>query len=138
SRIRSGIIAPAGRLHIGISWPHLRHEAWDVAVADQSAAYVDQATLKRISSVYSAQHDLATSLQSTTVLLNGGGLIDAMTDLAIGDVAPRELAHSLRQMSATIEASESDLREFEAQLTAAADVAEAVRPAPVATPRASN
>jgi len=43
-----------------------------------------------------------------------------MTDLAIGDVSPRKLAHSLRHVSATIEASQSDLREFESQLTVAA------------------
>jgi len=127
-RIRAEIIGPAGRPGIGISWPHLRHEAWDVAVGDQSAANIDQATLKRISSVYSAQHELATSLQSTTVLLNGGRLIDVMTDLAIGDVSPRELTHSLRQMSDTIEASQGELRKFESLLTTAAGVAESVHP----------
>jgi hypothetical protein len=139
ARIRSEIIAPTGRLGIGIAWPHLRHEAWDVAVANQSAADVEPATLKRISSVYSAQRELASSLQSTTVLLNGGRLVDVMTDLAIGDVSPRELAHSLRQMSATIEASQSDLREFEAQLAAAAGEAQSA-PASTASeaPRASN
>jgi hypothetical protein len=139
AKIRAEVIGPTPRIAIGISWPHLRHEAWDVAVANQSAADIDPATLKRISSVYSAQKELTSGLQSATVvLLNGGRLIDVMTDLDIGDVSPRELAHSLRQMSATIGASQSDLKEFESQLAAAAGGAEATRSGTAAAARASN
>jgi hypothetical protein len=138
AKIRREIIGPTPRLRFGIEWPKLRHEAWDVAVANQSAADVDPATLKRISSVYSAQRELTSSLQGTTVLLNGGRLIDVMTDLGIGDVSPRELAHSLRQMTATIEASQSDLREFESLLAAAAGAPDTTHPPSAAASGASN
>jgi hypothetical protein len=42
----------------GLAMPTLRREAWEVAVANQTATYIDSADLRRYTAAYSAQRDI--------------------------------------------------------------------------------
>jgi len=75
--------------------PTLRHEAWDVAVANQAATYIEDATLARITAAYAQQRE-AVAPRSTS-LLDGPRFVDAMTDARMGGADPREFVRVLEQ-----------------------------------------
>ena len=120
AKIRAEIIEPGMKpVEIGVAWTVPRHSAWDVAVANQSVAYIDPQRLGALSELYSMQHEFMAGQQSSTILLNGSHLIDTFTDKAIGDVSPRELLHSLREMSAAMSATQGNLGYIELLLESA-------------------
>ncbi|GGA11787.1 hypothetical protein [Dyella caseinilytica] len=90
--------APDG-LYLDWRWPTLRHEAWDVAVANQSAGWIDNDKLHRYAKVYAAQNTRA-MLATTEIqlVLDGPRMLNAIVDLETGDLQPRELLHSVNQM----------------------------------------
>jgi hypothetical protein len=119
--IREEIIAPGIKaVQIGVAWVIMRHSAWDVAVADQSVGHIDAGRLGALSELYSMQREFLSGEQSTTVFLNGSGLADIFTDIQVGDESPRELLHSLRQLTMTNSATQNNLRTIEAYLEAGA------------------
>lgn len=126
ARIRSEII-DSGRksMQIGASWVQLRNAAWDVAVADQSASYIDPQRLVPLSRLYSVQRDFMSGQESSLALFNGSRMVDTIADDSVGDVSPRELLHSLKEMEATIAATQSDLHDIESLLVAASGQADA-------------
>ena len=84
----------------GVNLPGLRHEGWDVAVANLSASYIDSAALRRYSIAYSAQRDITSYIyQCLTSLISLPRLTDAQTDLEMQRVDPIELLKVLKQMS---------------------------------------
>jgi hypothetical protein len=90
--------APDG-LYLDWRWPQLRHEAWDVAVANQSAGWIDSQTLHRYTTVYSAQNFRSAEINAfIQSILDGPRMMDAMTDLDIGEVQPRQLLYVVSQM----------------------------------------
>ncbi|QNK02200.1 hypothetical protein [Dyella telluris] len=91
--------AMAGNFYLDGRWPTLRHEAWDVAVANQSAGWIDAGQLRRYSSVYAEQSAKAAIIASeTTAVLSESRMADATIDIQAGDVEPRELLHITNQM----------------------------------------
>jgi hypothetical protein len=80
-------------------WPSLRHEAWDVAVANQSAGWIDNDKLHRYATIYAAQN-LRGTLATTDLqlVLDGPRMINALIDLQAGEVQPREMLHTVSQM----------------------------------------
>jgi hypothetical protein len=107
-RARAGI-------DLGLFVPTLRHEAWDVAVANQSVGWIEPAALGRLSTAYAAQHDLAAAGLSTP-LLNGPRFVDAQTDARIGAADPREFLRVLQQAVVTLRATENRLEALQSQL----------------------
>lgn len=106
-----------GTFSISYVWPSLRHEAWDVVVANQSASYLQPETLGRFSAAYAAQRDSATlGLQSSTALFNGSRLLDAITDLELQRVDPIEFLKVLAGLSASINSLQSNVIELQTQL----------------------
>ncbi|MCK9684205.1 hypothetical protein [Scleromatobacter humisilvae] len=85
----------SGQLDIGLHTPTLRHEAWDVAVANQSATYIEDASLARITAAYAQQRE-AISARSTA-LFDGPRFVSAVTDARMNDVDPREFVRALEQ-----------------------------------------
>ena len=80
-------------------WPILRHEAWDVAVANQSASWIDNDQLHRYSAVYAAQNaSTATMTEDLPTVLDGPRMFDAMIDRQTGNLQPRDLLHVVNQM----------------------------------------
>ncbi|RCS29656.1 hypothetical protein DEO45_10905 [Rhodanobacter denitrificans] len=72
----------AGNFNLNLNWPTLRHEAWDVAVADQSASWIDRERIQRYSAVYANQRDVGIGLSTNLALaMDGPRMIDTLTDL---------------------------------------------------------
>ena len=87
-------------LYLDWRWPALRHEAWDVAVANQSASWIDADQLSRYSSIYAAQNAGTTIIvQDATSVFSGQRMADILVDMQMDDYQPRELLHVVNQMA---------------------------------------
>ncbi|MEO8999245.1 MAG: hypothetical protein ABI227_06265 [Rhodanobacter sp.] len=105
---------------LNLNFPTLRHEAWDVVVADQSASWIDQDRMQRYSAAYASQRDITTSMsENTALLMNGTGLVDTIADLGTDEAQPREFLHVISQMTAMLGQTVNSLRLLEKQLDAA-------------------
>lgn len=100
----------ARNFQLSLKWPTLRHEAWDVAVADQSASWIDRERMQRYSAVYANQRDISTSLSANLALvMDGPRMIDTLTDLESGDVRSREFLHVVSQMATMLDQAQQSL-----------------------------
>lgn len=103
--------------NLNLSWPTLRREAWDVAVANQSASWIDEAAMRRYSAVYAGQREMVTTLSANLALvMNGPRMVDAMTDLRTGDIDPHEFLHVIGQMTLMLDQARNNLGGLEEQL----------------------
>ena len=96
---------------LNANWPTLSTVAWDVAVADQSAGWIDAAALQRYSAAYTAERELGTWLQhDSTLVLDAPHLVDTLTDLqANRPLDPYAFLRSLRQMEMMLSSEISHL-----------------------------
>ena len=102
---------------LNLFFPTLRQEAWDVAVANQSASWMDAERMQRYSAAYARQRDVVNKMAENTTLLAGNGhLIDVFADLQINEVQPRDFLHTVSQMAALQQQAVNELRELEDQL----------------------
>lgn len=103
--------------NLNLRWPTLRQEAWNVAVANQSASWIDSKRMYRYSAVYAAQRETAATLESNLrLIIDGPRMIDTMTDLRSGSLEPHELLHVVAQMDDMQEQAKSDLSELAQQM----------------------
>jgi hypothetical protein len=103
--------------NLNLSWPALRQEAWDVAVANQSASWMDSQRMYRYSAVYAAQRDMRASLTNNLqIVINGPRMIDAMTDLRSGIVQPRDFLHVVAQMAVMQRQAQDELGLLQARM----------------------
>jgi hypothetical protein len=110
-------LVQAEGFNLYLNWPTLRHEAWDVAVANQSASWIDDARMHRYSAAYAAQRDFAYALNANLALLiDGPRMIDITTDLHIGSAQPREFLHVISQMAAMLDQAQGSLRTLQRPL----------------------
>jgi hypothetical protein len=101
--------APDG-IYLDWRWPALRHEAWDVAVANQSAGWIDNDKLHRYTTVYSAQNARSAIMASDIpMVLDGPRMVNARIDMDTGEIQPRELLHTVNQMWAVSEETSQNL-----------------------------
>jgi hypothetical protein len=108
--------------NLNLRWPTLRQEAWDVAVANQSASWIDSKRMYRYSAVYAAQRETAATLESNLrLVMDGPRMIDTMTDLRSGSLDPHELLHVVAQMEVMQEQAKGDLSELEQRMQNALD-----------------
>ncbi|HEV7777172.1 MAG TPA: hypothetical protein VGO76_09915 [Luteibacter sp.] len=104
-------------LYLDWRWPTLRHTAWDVAVANQAAGWIDSDRLAHYSSVYTFQQKSDTVMaEDLPTVLNGPRMGDAMTDLQTGSVPPRELLHVVAQMAALMNEAVHNLDSLEKKI----------------------
>ncbi len=96
---------------LNLNFPSQATDAWDVAVANQSAGWIEAPELQRYSAAYSADRELTSWIQHDAVLLfNGPRLVDFLSDLQLGNpVVPRDFLYELRQMTTTIGATQGEL-----------------------------
>ncbi|WP_426662232.1 hypothetical protein [Rhodanobacter aciditrophus] len=108
---------------LNVNWPTLSSVAWDVAVADQSAGWIDASALQRYSTAYTAERELDTWLQrDSTIPVDAPHLVNTLTNLQTGrPVDPSDFQRSLRQMEMMLGSDISRLH------VAAARIAPAVR-----------
>jgi hypothetical protein len=104
--------AKAG-IDLGLFVPTLRHEAWDVAVANQSVGWIEPSELGRLSAAYSSVHDATNSAGIYTPLFDGPRFVDAVTDARTQAANPREFVRALHQAVVTLSATESRLLALE-------------------------
>ncbi|MDE2315145.1 MAG: hypothetical protein KGK06_01945 [Xanthomonadaceae bacterium] len=103
-----------------LQFPTLRHEVWDVAVANQSASWIDRARMQRYSAAYANARDSVTLMrEDTAILMNGTGMVDTIADLATGQVDPHRFLYVVSQMRAMIDQTTQNLRILGKQLEAA-------------------
>jgi len=124
----------ADKIDLGLFTPTLRHEAWDVAVANQSASYIDSDHLGRFSSAYAEQRELGAGPLSP--LLDGPRFVDALTDARVQAVDPQQFLRVLNQAIVTVSAMTSRLDALQHRLMRALP-AETVEPA-ASSPLASS
>ena len=105
---------------LNLQFPTLRHEAWDVAVANQSASWIDRSRMQRYATAYANTRDSLNMMhEDTAILMNGTGMVDTVADLATHAVQPRQFLHVISQMRAMIDQTTQNLRVLEKQLEAA-------------------
>ena len=122
-------------IDFGMFYPRLRHEAWDVAVANQSASFIEPETLRRLSVGYAAQRDVNPG--TLTPFVNLPGFINALTDARVGAIEPHEFLRAMRQASLTVHGANQKLMELERELEEALPDEKAT-PEPVARTPSAN
>jgi hypothetical protein len=111
-------------LYLDYRWPVLRHEAWSVAVANQSAGWIDGEQLRRYSTVYALQ-DASAALMTAdmSVVLDGPRMNDAIIDLQTGSLTARDLLHVVNQMAGTVNEAVHNLDSLDSRIRQAMDPA---------------
>lgn len=105
---------------LNLRFPALRHEAWDVAVANQSVSWIEDEHMQRYSVAYANQREAVTTMsENTAILMSGTGLVDTLADLQTDEVQPREFLHVISQMIAMQGQTVNSLDKLEKQLGAA-------------------
>jgi hypothetical protein len=109
-----------GQLGMNMVTPTLRRDAWEVAVANQSASYMPADTLHRYSLAYTNLRD---AQQAWPMLLqfsmDGPGAVNIMSDLETGKGDARAVFHVLQQMKGAIREIESNGDRLEKDLETA-------------------
>jgi hypothetical protein len=90
-------------IDIGLYFPLLHREAWDVAVANQSASWMDPVELRRLSAAYTSA--VEGRMSDVAPLLDPPRFVDAITDARVGTVDPHEFLRVVQQATATLRAA---------------------------------
>jgi hypothetical protein len=106
--------------HLNLHWPTLRQEAWDVAVANQSASWIDDKRMYAYSAAYANQRQTNNTFTANLSLtMNGPRMIDVSTDLRSGNVQPREFLHVVAQMAVMLGQAQESLTALQRHLQSA-------------------
>jgi hypothetical protein len=98
----------------------LRHEAWDVAVANQAASFIEPQQLQRYAALYAQMRDVdALAKGGGNRLYDGPGLINLFSDLELGRAAARDVARVMRQVESAYASTDSNLVELRKDLAKA-------------------
>ncbi|MBD8900498.1 hypothetical protein [Rhodanobacter sp. DHG33] len=93
----------SGDFSLGLQLPKLRHEAWDVAVANQSAGWIDAGQLRHYATIYAYQSDFERRVSfNTSVNLQDSKMNDIDADLKAGTLQPIEVMHTVNSMASSI------------------------------------
>lgn len=116
--INQHIQALKNEFNLSLDWPIFANQAWDVAVANQSATWMDRAALSEYSAAYSKQRDAASWMtQDSTLFLDAPRMATLRTRIDLGrEVDPIEFLSVLRQMIITSSETQSHLQQVESQL----------------------
>jgi hypothetical protein len=124
-------------IDMGLYYPQLRHEAWDVAVANQSASYMEPETLRRLSAAYAMQRDI--NLGNLAAFVNLPGFIDALTDAQVDAGDPHEFLRAMRQAAIAVRGTHQKLMYLDRELSEVLGVdGHAEAPTPDAHARAAS
>jgi hypothetical protein len=106
---------------LSVNWPTFASQAWDVAVANQSASWMDDAALRRYSAAYANLREASNWMtHDSTLLLNAPEMTALRTRLSLGiAVDPVQFVTILRQMVNTSTEVQSHLRQLSDKLARA-------------------
>jgi hypothetical protein len=119
--------AAKGTFTVSLHIPSYKHEAWDVAVANQSASWLKPAELQRYSSAYGAIHD---SQQLSSVGMNFAGgpeMLKTLSDLEMHSATPRDVYYLLKRLVFSYEQINGSLADLREKLVKAVPPAEAAK-----------
>jgi len=92
-----------GQIYLGLFLPEMRHEAWDVAVANQSASWIDARRLRRYATIYADQGEFERRIVfNTSVNLQGSRMNDVDAGLKAGTIQPIEMMNAVNSMDSSI------------------------------------
>lgn len=119
--INNAIRAHKDQFILSIDWPHMPSQAWDVAVANQSAGWIGDAALRRYSNAYADQRSVDEWLtHNSTIFLDAPRMSTLRTRIKLGlDVDPVAFLGALDQMILTMQEAQSHLEQLEPQIAAA-------------------
>jgi hypothetical protein len=97
-------------LGLSIHSPTLRHEAWDVAVANQAASWIDPAKLERYAALYAHMRDVdAISNGGANRFIDGPQMVNMFSDIQLGKAQARDVLRTLTQMVTSYGAADGNL-----------------------------
>lgn len=101
--IEQHIVARSGDFWFGLNTVDPRHEAWDVAVANQSIGWIDKASLQRYATLYARLNEYR-SKSALNLRVNMQGLRpnDLALALEIGKVQPQRFMQGLNGMTTAL------------------------------------
>ncbi|WP_158880405.1 hypothetical protein [Rhodanobacter sp. L36] len=119
--INQHIQAMKKQFMLSMSWPTFNTQAWDVAIANQSATWMKADDLRHYSSAYAAQRDASNWMShDSTVALNAPREVALQTELELDvPVDPVEFDSMLRQMISTMNETQSQLSQAQAVIEGA-------------------
>lgn len=112
----------SNELNFSADAPTLRREAWDVAVASQTASWMDSGLLQRYSGIYAVQRDTNVMVAQSIAMINGPTIIGAIPQMELkakdkGDrdreiyVLITDIYFQLNAIQANLKALESSIKE---------------------------
>lgn len=97
-------------LSLSIQAPTLRHEAWDVAVANQAAGFIPSEKLERYAALYAHMRDVEGISNGTgNRFVDNAEMVALFSDLEIGEARARDLLRVLQQMAMSYGGTDSNL-----------------------------
>jgi hypothetical protein len=83
----------------GINMPNLRHEAWDLVIADQSLTHIDASSLNRYADIYALQRELHTIMQNDFTMSDAFNKFESIAiELEFNRADPLEALKAMRKM----------------------------------------
>ncbi|WP_267224714.1 hypothetical protein [Dyella silvae] len=103
SDINKHIRATNTQFRLSLDWPTLSSQAWDVAVANQSATWIDAEKLRKYAAAYANQREMSSWMaHDSLVAINAPRMVELRTRISLGkDVDPMEFLGVLQQMIGT-------------------------------------
>ena len=117
-------VASEGKFGIHLMVPTLKHEAWDVAVANQSASWMAAGELQRYSAAYAALRDTQQETAIGMNFLQGAQMLKTFSDLEMGSGTPKELFYTLNQMKFSYQQVNNSLSDLRKNLATALELKE--------------
>lgn len=108
--------AQAGGAYFGsnVNTPLFLSHAWEIALADQSASWMEPAEQRRYAAVYAMHRTMTEHVRAKmSHVLDGPGLVDAESELQMGASDARALYRATRQVLAALAMVESNMRSTE-------------------------
>ncbi len=111
--------ASKGRFGLNLVTPTLRREAWEVAVANQSASHMPAEALTRYSTAYALLRDeQANTPTMLQVTVDGPRMLNVQGDLALDKATPLEVFHVVMQIRTAVHAASNNAHRAEKELSA--------------------
>jgi len=116
--VNEHIRARRASFKLSVNWPTFASQAWDVAVANQSVSWMDDAELRRCSAAYADLRNASDWItHDSVILLNAPGMAALHTRIDLGaPVDPLEFVTVLREMIHTSQEVQSHLHQLEGHL----------------------
>jgi hypothetical protein len=121
NEINEHIRATKTTFRLSLSWPTLSSQAWDVAVANQSATWIDAEKLRKYATAYADLREASNWMEHNSLVeVNAPRMVELRTRINLGkDIDPVEFLGVLQQMISTSSETIDHLRQAAVPMQAA-------------------